>query len=146
MRISLVQYAPVWEDRQASKDKLSAILGATSTTDWLVLPEMSLSGYTMNLEASTWDTHDFDYFSGLARDRSCWITAGGVQDRFNRAFSFDPSGRLVASYAKHHLFSHSGEEVGYLPGTMHEYYRVGGDVGIQVAQAICYDLRFPYHF
>ena len=146
MHISLVQYAPIWEDRQASKDKLRAILAGTPTADWLVLPEMSLSGFTMRPEASTWDAEDFSYFSSLARERSCWITAGGVQDGRNQAFAFDPDGTLVAAYAKRHLFSHSGEEADYVPGTMKAGYRVGGEAGIQVAQAICYDLRFPYHF
>jgi len=151
MRISLVQYAPLWEARQSSKDKISALLADAPATDWLVLPEMSLSGFTMNTEASTWDKMDFAYFSVLARERSCWITAGGVQDGRNKAFAFDPDGRIVGVYAKRHLFSHSGEEAGYTSGTERTDYRVGanrvgGDMGIQVAQAICYDLRFPYHF
>jgi predicted amidohydrolase len=146
MHISLVQYAPIWEDLQASRDKLREIIAAAPKTDWLVLPEMSLSGFTMSAKASSWLQEDFDYFSGLARERSCWITAGGVQDSLNKAFAFDPAGRLIASYAKRHLFSHSGEEAGYTPGAIRECYRVGGDAGIVVAQEICYDMRFPYHF
>lgn len=146
MRISLVQYAPIWEDRQASRDKLRVLLTTASTTDWLVLPEMSLSGFSMRPEASTWGSEDFTFFSDLAKERSCWITVGGVQEYLNKAFTFDPTGEIVGSYAKRHLFSHSGEEAGYRPGTEQGIYQVGGDGGIQVAQAICYDLRFPYHF
>jgi predicted amidohydrolase len=156
MRINLLQYAPIWEDRQASKAKISALLADASAADWLVLPEMSLSGFTMRAEASTWDKNDFDYFSGLAREHSCWVTAGGVQDGLNKAFAFNPEGRIVGIYAKRHLFSHSGEEAGYTPGTKRIVYHVGGDhvggdhagkrKGMQIGQAICYDLRFPYHF
>lgn len=146
MRVSLAQYAPIWEDRRSTRDKISSILGDTPTTDWLVLPEMSLSGFTMRPEASTWIKEDFGFFSNLARERSCWITAGGVQDGRNMAFAFDPDGRIVSNYAKRHLFSHSGEEACYMPGTTRECYRVGGKEGMQVSQAICYDLRFPYHF
>ena len=146
MRISLVQYAPIWEDRQASKDKLSLILASTPATDWLILPEMSLSGFTMKPEASSWIKKDFEFFSNLARQRSCWITAGGVQDNLNKAFTFDPDGKMNGIYAKRHLFSHSGEEADYTPGTTREVYQVGGDRGMHVGQAICYDLRFPYHF
>jgi predicted amidohydrolase len=161
MRISLVQYAPLWEDRQASRERLSVLLADVPTTDWLVLPEMSLSGFTMRAEASTWDGSDFGFFSDLARERSCWVTSGGVQDGQNKAFAFDPDGEIVASYAKRHLFSHSGEESGYTPGVIQASYRVGTNRGgtnresaiqlsddsdMQVAQAICYDLRFPYHF
>jgi predicted amidohydrolase len=171
MRISLVQYAPIWEDRQASRERLKVLLADVPTTDWLVLPEMSLSGFTMRTEASTWDGSDFGFFSDLAREHSCWVTSGGAQDGQNKAFAFDPEGRIIASYAKRHLFSHSGEEAGYIPGAIQTSYRVGtnrvgpnrvgpnkeganresasqviGDSGMQVGQAICYDLRFPYHF
>jgi len=146
MRISLVQYAPIWENRQASRDKLSLLLEDGPATDWLVLPEMCLSGFTMTAAASTWDEEDFGYFASLARKRSCWITAGGVQDGLNKAFAFDPDGRIAGIYAKRHLFSHSGEEAGYRPGDSRAGYHVCGDSGMRVAQAICYDLRFPYHF
>jgi omega-amidase len=154
MRISLVQYAPIWEDRQSSKDMISTLLATAPACDWLVFPEMTLSGFTMNAEASTWDEKDSGFFAGLARERSCWVTAGGVQEGQNKAFTFDPEGRITSIYAKRHLFSHSGEEAGYTPGNIRASYQVGrgksarngeGET-LQVAQAICYDLRFPYHF
>jgi omega-amidase len=154
MRISLVQYAPIWEDRQSSKDMISTLLATAPACDWLVFPEMTLSGFTMNAEASTWNEKDSGFFAGLARERSCWVTAGGVQEGQNKAFTFDPEGRITSIYAKRHLFSHSGEEAGYTPGNIRASYQVGrgksarngeGET-LQVAQAICYDLRFPYHF
>lgn len=146
MRISLLQYAPIWENRHASKEKILELLGSTRTTDWLVLPEMCLSGFTRNVKASTWDTEDFNFFSSLARHLSCWISAGGVQDGQNKAFTFDPEGSIAGAYAKRHLFSHSGEEAAYTPGSARSTCRVGPNEGLRVAQAICYDLRFPYQF
>lgn len=146
MRISLVQYAPVWEDRRATKDKLSMMLEVKLSTDWLIFPEMSLSGFTNNILASSWDEKDFNFFSTLAQNQSCWITVGGVQDGQNKAFVFKPTGTLVTTYAKRHLFSHADEEATYRPGSDRKHYQVGTESSIMVAQAICYDLRFPYHF
>jgi predicted amidohydrolase len=104
---------------------------------------MALSGFSMDKAATTWDAADFDFFAGLARGRGAWVTAGGVENGRNTAFAFDPDGRIAARYAKRHLFSHAGEGASYEAGNDRTAYVAAG---VRVAQAICYDLRFPYHF
>lgn len=143
VRVSLLQYSPVWEDREASRKKIRRLLEGLGTTDWLVLPEMALSGFSMNSEATEWKTEDYGFFAQLANEQGCAITVGGVQDRKNTAFVFDAQGELISKYAKRHLFSFSGEDRNYEPGFQTATYEVGA---MRVGQAICYDLRFPYHF
>jgi predicted amidohydrolase len=111
--------------------------------DWIVFPEMALSGFTMRVTAATWEAEDYDFFASLARERGSWVTVGAVEEGKNVALAFGPDGLIAARYAKRHLFSFSGEEKSYRPGESRVSYEVGP---IRVAQAICYDLRFPYHF
>ncbi len=93
-------------------------------------------------------------FSGLARELQIWLLIGSmafkVADRraCNRAYLFAPSGDVVATYDKLHMFDVD------LPGG--ERYRESnvyqaGDRGVVVESAlaklglsICYDLRFPH--
>jgi predicted amidohydrolase len=142
MRVTLVQYAPVWEDRPANRERIAALLAGLST-DWIVLPEMALSGFTMNQTASTWGAEDYRLFEELARDRGCVITVGAVRDSHNTALVFGPDGSILSTYAKRHLFGFSDENRHYMPGSRRAAYAVGA---LRVSQAVCYDLRFPNHF
>jgi len=48
MKIGLVQYNPVWEDKKANKKKLKSLLHDVSDdVDLFIFPEMTLSGFTM---------------------------------------------------------------------------------------------------
>lgn len=143
LRVSLLQFAPIWEDRASTRDKISRMIEEQPPADWLVLPEMALSGFSMDLKKTTWGPEDYSFFESIARHRDCWITVGGVEKNRNVAFVFSPSGELSARYAKRHLFSFAGEDSRYEPGDAEGSYLVRG---IPVSQAICYDMRFPYQF
>lgn len=60
MNVALVQYDPAWEDRQANRRKLEVLLGAPEKGmyDWLVFPEMTLSGFSMDVAKTTLDAED----------------------------------------------------------------------------------------
>jgi predicted amidohydrolase len=158
MQVTLVQFAPVWEDRAASRARLEVLLAPTGAAGprgstphstaalepgWIVLPEMAVSGFTPCVAAATWDAADYDFFSALAQAKNSWITVGAAREGRNVALLFDPKGTLVSAYAKRHLFSHSGEQLHYQAGQERATCRIGD---LRVGQAICYDLRFPYHF
>ena len=92
--------------------------------------------------------------SSMARENSVTVVGGGLPETsedpskpFNTAVVFAPSGELVASYRKIHLF-----DVELADGTrLHESNATaqGSDVtvfeveGFSVGLSICYDLRFP---
>jgi predicted amidohydrolase len=48
-----------------------------------------------------------------------------------------------ATYAKRHLFSFGGETASYRPGGENRIVEIAG---MRFGLAICYDLRFAYHF
>ena len=144
MRVSIVQFAPLWEDRAGTRAKLAYIFESTPVeTDWMVFPEMALSGFSMNLSATTWKDEDYQFFQSQARRKNCYLTVGAVENAQNTALVFQPDGNILARYAKRHLFSPSGESDSYQAGNSPCHYEVGD---LNIAQNICYDLRFPDAF
>jgi predicted amidohydrolase len=92
--------------------------------------------------------------SRLAREHRVYLVAGGMPERsgdarrpFNTALCFGPSGELVTSYRKIHLFdveladgTSYRESRGNTPG---EAPVVLDAAGFRLGLSICYDLRFP---
>jgi predicted amidohydrolase len=88
--------------------------------------------------------------AALAAELSVHIVAGMLEKvadpaRFsNTLVAVDPTGRLVATYRKLHLYDAFGdrESQWVLPGTVTdpETFEVGG---LRVALQTCYDVRFP---
>jgi predicted amidohydrolase len=136
-----------WEDKAATKARISALLEKSLTAvadcDWLVFPEMTLSGYSMHPAKATLDEGDLEFFRALARDRSLAVTFGGVVDNRNCCITFGKRGEPLSHYAKAHLFSYAGEDKIYSAGGEAEPFQLSGN---GVVPSVCYDLRFPYHF
>jgi predicted amidohydrolase len=143
VKISLLQFAPVWENRVATRRKIAGLVAQAKIGEWLILPEMALTGFSMNVTQTEWDVEDNTFFERLASDRNCTITVGGVENGANTAFVFRPNEAGRAVYRKRHLFSFAGEDRSYSAGDTTGTYEIGG---MRVGQGICYDLRFPYVF
>jgi len=47
MKIGLVQYNPAWEDKESNKEKIDSLSDDLIRLDLIVLPEMTLTGFTM---------------------------------------------------------------------------------------------------
>jgi len=90
---------------------------------------------------------------GIAKDAGAWLVVGSVAETaaagqcYNTSLAFDPSGALVASYRKIHLFDvdipggPSFRESAFIaPG--HDLVVVPTPVGA-LGLSICFDLRFP---
>ena len=98
-----------------------------------------------------------DAFAAIAKARDAWILAGSLAESdaagsqvdrpYNTSVLIDPSGTIVASYRKIHLFDVDIED----GPSDHESDRVSAgdravvaDVdGVRLGLSICYDLRFP---
>jgi predicted amidohydrolase len=147
VKIILVQFAPARDDRAASRERVAALL-SEAQGDWFVLPEMALSGFSMNLRATSWGDEDFAFFTDLAKRKRAYVTVGGVRNGRNCAFTFDPKGESISAYEKRHLFSISGEDRTYEAGDGVEGFdlEAPGGTRLGVGPSICYDLRFPYHY
>ncbi len=147
MKIGLVQYSPVWEDKEANKEKISTLLKKDdSAVDLLIFPEMTLTGFTMKSDefAESLQGESFKFFSELAiRKKShifSGIIEGGKRRSFNTLIHIKPDGKLLKLYRKVHPFSYSKEDQFFERGKKPARTKVKS---WQVGLSICYDLRFP---
>ena len=144
MRLGLLQYAPVWEDASASRSEILRRLGDHSAIDLLVLPEMCLTGFSMDAAKTQVTPEDHEFFAALCRARSMGI-AYCVGDAGEIAlFLRGRDGELIGRYAKRHLFVPGGEAEAYRSGeAVPEIWEFDG---WRILPSLCYDLRFPYQF
>lgn len=148
MKIGILQNSAAWENKRESMAQIRDILeGQATAIDLLILPEMTLTGFTMHASAIAepvpGESHSF--FSLLAHDFNTAVIAGMVvreeSDCYNCAVYFDKNGTEKASYRKIHPFSFAQENVYYSPGK--ETCIVHDDQGTSIGLSVCYDLRFP---
>ena len=93
-------------------------------------------------------------FGGLAKETEAWLMAGSLSVKrsdgkiANRSYLFDPTGRVVATYDKIHMFDVEigdgqtyRESATFEPGTEAVLADLPwGRLGL----SICYDVRFPH--
>ena len=144
MKITLVQFSPVWEDPAANRDILRSLLSQVPETDLIVLPEMFSTGFvTEPAGVAEQDGASLRFLQETAATRNCAV-AGSVATETegsyrNRFYFVCPDGREV-HYDKHHLFTYGGEHRRFTPGNAPvtvEYK------GVRILLQVCYDLRFP---
>lgn len=146
MKIALAQFDMGWEDKKTAKEKILSLIEGCSPEehiDWLIFPEMTLSGFSTNPEKTSLDAADLAFFADLARQRSMTVSFGGVEDGHNNLITMDTAGKIVSRYSKTHLYSFAHEDVPYRPGSKLERFPLNG---MTIAPLVCFDLRFPYLF
>ncbi len=151
MRVTLIQTEidgtlPMAERVAGVVEQITARAG----DDLVLLPELWATGYfAFDDYAATAEPLDGPLVATLAaaaRAAGVTLHAGSMVERddaghlFNTSLLFDPSGALVHTYRKVHLFGYGSRE--------QELLTPGGPVGAHgpVALSTCYDLRFPELF
>lgn len=146
MKISLIQFDILWEDKQGNFEKLSELLDRVPDgTDLVILPEMFNSGFSpaSDILAEGPRSLTFEWMQTTSRQKgfaiagSYMVSEGGKL--FNRWVFISPEGRLF-SYDKRHLFAQGGVEVNYTRGSERVVFEY---MGVRICPNICYDLRFP---
>jgi predicted amidohydrolase len=150
LHIGLVQYSPVWENKEQSQSRIRQVLeGISNTVDLLVFPELTLTGFTMRSKrfAENINGATINFFLSLADTYSCHIIAGFIEvDKdmyFNTLVHLAPGENVVSKYRKIHPFSFTGENRHYKQG---DRPVMTGMDGYSIGLSICYDLRFPELF
>ena len=145
LRIGLAQFDIQWENRVANFQHLQSLMQYEDHVDFLILPEMWSTGFTMNPELNA------EHSPGPALD---WMTdhaqtlntvIGGsiaIEENgafYNRWYCVYPDGQIV-HYDKRHLFSYGKEDLHYVAGSERFVFEIKG---WRIMPVICYDLRFP---
>lgn len=114
--------------------------------DIIVLPEVFATGFPYDVlpDLAKRSGYVIETLGNKARELQSFIMFTIVVEvegkYYNRFFSINPSGEIVASYDKTHLFSRAGEDKFFTPGDTTVNFNVGG---AKVAPLICYEVRFP---
>ncbi len=147
MKISLLQYNPVWEDKESNQQKITRFINDyNEKIDLLIMPEMTLTGFTMNSNefGEKIPGDSFNYFSSIAKNRNIYVIAGIIHtvnyQHYNALLLLKKNGELLSEYRKIHPFAFAKED---------KFYSAGGEPVIvsiddwKLGLSICYDLRFP---
>jgi predicted amidohydrolase len=151
MRVTLIQTEI--DGTLPMADRVAGVteqIAARAGDDLVLLPELWATGYfAFDDYAATAEPLDGPLVATLgaaARAAGVTLHAGSIVERdaaghlFNTSLLFDPSGALVHSYRKVHLFGYGSREQELLtPGR-----QVAGHGPL--ALSTCYDLRFPELF
>lgn len=145
MKIGMLQWDLTWQDPSANRDYISEFLKNNPAPELLILPEMFSTGFSMNA-ASLAESMSGPTVAFLSENaaRYSTIIAGSLiieenNSYFNRFIFAFPDGS-IQHYSKHHLFTLSGEDQSYKPGSEIPQLSV---YSWKVCPQICYDLRFP---
>jgi omega-amidase len=145
--LALAQMAGSWEDPVTSLRKAEAYIrgAAEAGAGLLCFPEQFAIGWSPRSPryAESLGGPITRELSRLAADYALPLLGSFVEATAglprNTCVAFDGEGNLLASYAKVHLFSPSGEDRNYTPGEALARFTLGG---VRFGVAICYDLRF----
>ena len=153
MKVYLVQFAPLWEDKEESFARVQHLIERSSLEpcSLVVLPEAFATGFSLNLEV-TCDGEPEQTLAFLRRLSSAhkvWILAGLITPDpdsamgKNIAVLLNPEGERVGEYQKMHPFTPMGEDKVHLAGQEPQIFSIGN---FHICPVLCYDLRFPELF
>lgn len=160
MRVALGQLDMIWENKELSILRGEEMIreAAQAQADVIVFPEMSFTGFSMNLDRigePVGQSETVGKMSVLARRYQIaigfgWAALPQATDRINekslgsnRFTLLDGNGEIVTEYRKIHPFTYGGESERYAKG---EQIVSVPFLGRNVSLFICYDLRFPELF
>lgn len=151
MRIAVAQINSELGNKEANLQKIAELCSKASkcSTDIILFPEMSVTGYNMEVIiniASSKNDDTYQTISNIAKENKIKI-AIGIEDRrdnnlFNTLTVFDTDGEIISQYDKTHLFT--GE-----PVKEQDHLSFGDHISIlkinefTAGLQICYDIRFP---
>lgn len=149
MKVALVSLNQVWENKVVNLQtcceyvKKGQLIGA----DLIIFPEMTLTGFSMNLSKTAEDqrnSESVNFFSSLSQEFGIAIIFGvvfqGKPKASNNAVFVNTNGAVLDIYAKIHPFSLSGENNQFTAGNK---LCIVAFESFNIGITICYDLRFP---
>lgn len=145
LKIALFQMDVAWEDPARNLARLREGLPGASSADLVVLPELFLTGFTMQVSAFA-ETMSGPVMAELQvlADHHDFAIGGSMiireDERYHNRFVFVAPGEAVRTYDKRHLFRMGEEPEHYSAGDRKVIvsYR-----GWRILPLVCYDVRFP---
>lgn len=155
MIVALGQIDMIWEDKKISVAKAEKMISdaATKKADIIIFPEMSFTGFSMNLFQIGEKRHSSETVKKMCDLSEKYNIAIGFGwaalpekegEKGKNIFSVaDSDGKIIAEYEKIHPFTYGGESAVYDGGENIVSFPFKNHM---VSLFICYDLRFPEIF
>ncbi len=147
--VAVLQFAPVFLDREATEARLEPLLARAAGADLVVLPELASTGYAFADREEAWahaeevgDSRFLDFLAAQCA-RHGFDVVTGLCERYgeqlgNSAVLVGAEGP-IATYRKIHLF-HREKQI-FTPGDLG--VPVVERRGVRVAMLVCFDWAFP---
>jgi omega-amidase len=152
MKVAIVSLNQVWENKNANKERCSKFItrAVEDNADLIIFPEMTLTGFSMNISYIGEDISNSDsisFFKSKAEKNNINIIFGFVlkkgEKALNQLIFVPPNSTAISSYSKIHPFSYSGEDQYFNSGNSLITRNLGTH---KMGFTICFDLRFPEVF
>jgi predicted amidohydrolase len=150
MKIGLAQMNIEFENKKNNMNKCIGFIkeAKAKNVDFIIFPEMSLTGFSMNVELiGEKNNETVEWVKQKAAEFNIFIGIGHVASTGNKGLNkftiVNPQGQQCCSYTKIHPFSYSSENNFYEGGTEVLHTQIKD---FNVSPFICYDLRFPEIF
>jgi len=91
LKIALVQYDPVWENKIKNRERINNLLNHISASiSLLVFPELTLTGFTMRSRsfAESVNGDSVQFFKQIAKEYRTHVCAGFIECENNYYFNF----------------------------------------------------------
>ena len=147
MKIAIIQYSPEWENIENNIITVNEMIdNSVGNADLIILPEMSLTGFTMHAAnfAQDIDSDEMLYLINKSKKIKKHIFAGIIEkddgEYYNSLIHFENNGLINARYRKIHLFSMAKENKFYVAEKTPIITKIDD---FHIGLSICYDLRYP---
>ncbi|NDW18217.1 amidohydrolase [Dysgonomonas sp. 216] len=145
LRVAIVQFDIVWEDKKANLDKVETFISnIAGQADLVVLPEMFTTGFSMNSAKLSEENsgNTMQHVSDWAKRFDVAICGSFIATEngnfYNRGFFITANTQRF--YNKRHLFR-MGDEPKYFSNGKKRL--IVEHKGFKICLLVCYDLRFP---
>lgn len=145
MKVCLLQTDIFWEEKEANMASIEENLSEVEDVDWIVLPEMFTTGFSVNTKslAEHKETTTFKWMKQQAQRYNAVVSGSFItksaEGILNTLLSVSPDG-ILNEYNKKNLFTYGGEADLFSSGNSKTAFRVKE---FDCLGFICYDLRFP---
>lgn len=154
LKVLVVQNSAIIGNKEATLNNISRLLVPYTNEkfDLIILPEVFSIGWDCSrfheLAESIDDSKSIDFLKEIAQEHKSLVIGGSIvlktenSTHTNTCVVVSPKGKIITTYNKMHLFSHTGSEENKYITTGNELKLLNyGDTKIGIS--ICYDIRFP---
>ena len=150
MKVTLCQFEIAFEKKEENTRRAIDFMeqARSAGADLVLFPEMSLTGFSMNITfTGEKDRESVQVMSEATKRIGIavgfgWTALTGTRGE-NHYTVINAQGEILSDYVKMHPFSYSGENRYFEKGNALTHFMLGG---IPFSNFICYDLRFPEIF